>query len=70
LALPAWLASIVQVPAPVKLTVAPEIVHTAWAAGAIVNTTGLPDPPPAAVTVYVEPPTVALLGGVEVSSIA
>ena len=48
---PSWLASIVQVPPPMKLTVEPEIVHTELLAGSIVNVTGLPDPPPVASTV-------------------
>ena len=42
-ALPAWSASIVQVPPPKKLTVEPETVHTALPDGSIVNVTGKPE---------------------------
>ena len=52
----------VHVPAPVKLTVAPEIVHTADELASMAKVTGFPDAPPVAVTVYVAPPTVAPLG--------
>ena len=41
--MPAWLASIVHDPAPVKLTVAPETEHTAVAEVSIVNVTGNPE---------------------------
>ena len=51
-----------------KLTVAPEIVHTELADASIVKVTALPDPPPVAVTVYVAPPTFAALGAVEVNA--
>ena len=52
-----------------KLTVAPEIEHTEAALGSIVNVTGLPEPPPVAVTLYVAPPTFALDGAVDVNMI-
>ncbi len=42
-ALPAWLALITQVPAPMKLTVLPAIEHTPLAAASIVNVTGKPE---------------------------
>ena len=42
-ALPAWSASIVQVPPPKKLTVEPETVHTALLDGSIVYVTGKPE---------------------------
>jgi hypothetical protein len=48
---PAWLASIVHVPPPVKLTVGPEIVQTEPLVGSIVNVTGFFDSPPVARTV-------------------
>ena len=47
--MPAWLALMVQVPAPTKLTVVPDTVHTAGVAE--VKVTGLPEPPPVAATV-------------------
>lgn len=50
LALPAWLASIVQMPDPMKLTVEPDIEHTEPLEASIVKPTGLPDAPPVAVT--------------------
>jgi hypothetical protein len=37
---PGWFASIVHVPAPTKLTVEPEIAHTALLDASIVNVTG------------------------------
>jgi hypothetical protein len=48
---PAWLASIVHVPMPTKLTVEPEIVQTELLAGSTVNVTGFFDSPPVATTV-------------------
>jgi hypothetical protein len=51
LALPAWLALMTQVPGLLKVTVEPEIEHTASGAGSVLKVTGLPDPPPVAVTV-------------------
>ena len=42
-ALPAWLASITQVPAPMKLTVAPETEHTEVALESMVKTTDRPE---------------------------
>jgi hypothetical protein len=67
--LPAWSALIVHVPAATKVTVeplTPLAVQTAVVA--LVKVTGLPDAPPVAVTVYVAPPNVGLLG-VEVNVI-
>jgi hypothetical protein len=66
--LPDWLASIVQVPPPTKLTVAPEIVHTELLDASIENATGSFELA-SAVTLYVGPPTVAAIGGVEVKVI-
>src|SRR3954447_1139438 len=43
LALPAWLASMTQVPAPMNDTVEPEIEHTDVAVASIVNVTGRPE---------------------------
>ena len=58
-----------QVPAPTKATEpAPLTVQTPADAASAENTTGLPDAPPVAVTVY-EPPTAASDGGVEVNVI-
>jgi len=60
-----------QVPTAVKVTVAPEIVHSAvplpflpppWT----LNVTGLPEAPPTADTTYV-PPTAAFVGTLEVN---
>ena len=59
-----------QVPTAVKLTVDPATEQTAAALGSIENVTGLPDPPPVAVTSYVAPPTFAPDGAVDVSTIA
>ena len=56
-----------QLPAAVKLTVEPAIEQTAEAAASIVNITAFPEAPPVAVTVYVEPPTFAAAGAVEVN---
>ena len=48
-ALPAWLASMTQLPAALKVTVLPDTVHTlAPLDEATENTTGLPEPPPVA----------------------
>jgi hypothetical protein len=67
------LASIVHVPAPWKLTLEPEVfpesVQIDLLVASIVRTTGSPEAPPVAVTVYGEPPTVALVGAVEVKVI-
>jgi hypothetical protein len=49
--LPAWLASIMQVPVPLKETTPPAIEQTAPAELSMVNVTGLPEAPPVAVTV-------------------
>src|SRR5207244_4842491 len=68
-ALPAWLASITHVPTAVNDTVEPAIEHTEVAVASIVNVTGLPDPPPVAVTAYVAPPTTAPPGGTDVKLI-
>jgi hypothetical protein len=66
---PAWLATIVHVPAPMKLTVEPEIVQTEPLPGSIVNVTGFPDGPPVATTLYVGSPTAEELGGEDVNVI-
>ena len=50
LVLPAWLASMTQVPGFLKVTVEPEIEHTEPLAGLMLKVTRLPDPPPLAVT--------------------
>ena len=50
MALPAWLASIVHVPLALKVTLEPEMEHTELLAESIAKVTGLPDPPPVAVT--------------------
>ena len=50
LVLPAWLASMTQVPGLSKVTVEPEIEHTERLAGSMLKVTGLPDPPPVAFT--------------------
>ena len=44
----------VHMPAPTKLTVEPDTVHTPLVAEE--NVTGLPDPPPVAATAYGGPP--------------
>jgi hypothetical protein len=54
----------------VKLTVEPVIEQNDVAELSIVKVTGLPEPPPVAVTEYVAPATAALLGTVEVKAIA
>ena len=64
--MPAWFALIVQPPAPTKLTVDPDTVHTDGVSE--VNATARPELLDAA-TVYVAPPTVALVGAVEVNEI-
>ncbi len=50
LVVPAWLASITQVPAPVKVTTPAALIEHAPAVevGSMVKTTGFPDPPPVA----------------------
>ena len=48
---PAWLASRMQVPGLLKVTVDPEIEHTEPLAESMLKITGLPDAPPVAVTV-------------------
>ena len=53
-----------QVPTATKLTVAVEIVQTLTVVE--LNVTALPEAPPVAVTVYVEPATFAAAGAVEV----
>jgi hypothetical protein len=63
------LASTTHVPLPTKDTAAPEIEQTPAAGESMVNRTGLPEPPPAAVTVYIGPPAVAFAGGVDVKVI-
>jgi hypothetical protein len=52
-----------------KLTVEPEIEQTELLAASILKVTGLPDPPPVAVTAYVGPETTAELGAVDVNVI-
>ena len=49
-ALPAWLASIMQLPGPLKVTAEPEIEHTEVVEESMVKVTGLPEAPPDAVT--------------------
>ena len=66
--MPAWLAWIVQVPAPTNETVEPLRVQMPALPAAIVNVTARPDDA-VADTVYVAPPTVAPPGGVEVKLI-
>ena len=66
--MPAWSALIVQVPAPTNETVDPLTAQTLGVA--LVNVTALPDAPPVAVTLYVDPPTFAFDGAVEVKAIA
>jgi len=57
------LASITQVPTPLKLTVAPLIEQAPEVEEELIeNVTALPEPPPLALTVYL-PPTVAPAGG-------
>ena len=66
---PAWFASTRHVPAAVNVTTAPYSVQPVLVLSSV-NVTGLPEPPPVAVTVYVAPPAVAGDGGVEVKVIA
>ena len=65
--MPAWFASISQVPAPVKFTVVPLVPDTehtpAAVEGSTVKTTGLPEPPPVAARVPVVPTVPADGGG-------
>jgi hypothetical protein len=49
-ALPAWLASMMQLPGPLKVTVEPEIEHIEVLEESMVKVTGLPEAPPDAVT--------------------
>src|SRR5579864_2850509 len=63
--LPAWFAFTVHVPAPIIVTVVPETVQTPALAGAMENATARPELA-VAVTMYVDPPTVALPGGLDV----
>ena len=67
--LPAWLASTLQVPIEVNVTVEPTIEQTELVNESIENVTGFPDPPPVADTRYVLP-TFPCAGGVEVNEIA
>ena len=55
MALPAWLAAIVQVPTANPVTVLPLMVHTPVVVE--LNVTGLPDAPPLADTVPMPPTT-------------
>jgi hypothetical protein len=66
-AFPAWFASIVQVPTPVKVTFEPAIEQTLLAVGSIVSATGRPELA-VAVAVYV-PPNAAAVGAVDVNVI-
>ena len=66
--MPAWLALIVQVPAPTKLTVEPEIVQIPALPVTIVKVTASPELAEA-VTLYVGPPTLAPAGADEVKLI-
>ena len=59
---------IVQVPAPIIVTVVPDKVQIPALLGAAANVTARPDDA-VAETVYVGPPTVAFPGGVEVKLI-
>jgi hypothetical protein len=70
LVLVAWFALITQVPTPVKLTTPAVTEQTLVAVESMVKVTALPEPPPVAVTVYVEPEYFALVGAVEVKVIA
>src|SRR2546423_15485583 len=65
LALPAWLASMTQVPTVVKLTVEPEMEQNEVALASMVKATARPELD-AAVTMEVEPPTFAPAGAVVV----
>ena len=64
-ALPAWLASMTQLPAAVKVTEVPDTVHTPGPPEeSTENTTGLPEPPPVAGN-SAEPPAIPDAGGVK-----
>ena len=67
-ALPAWFASIVQVPLPTSFTVAPETVQMPALEGSAENATGRPEEA-FADTAYVAPPTTAFAGGADVKAI-
>ena len=67
--MPAWSASIVQVPAPTIVTVAPDTVQMPALLGAAANVTVRPDVA-VAETVYAGSPTSALEGGIELKLIA
>jgi hypothetical protein len=56
----------VHIPELKKLTTEAAMVHTEVAEASMVKTTGLPDVPLVAATVYVGPPATAPTGGVEV----
>src|SRR5260370_337306 len=65
LRLPAWLASMTQLPTAVKVTVVPDTGHTRRPlAGSTENTTGLPEPPPVA-DKAAEPPAAPAAGAVQ-----
>ncbi len=56
-ALPAWLAAMVQIPAPTRVTVAPFVLPVVQTAAVLdVKVTGLPDAPPVALTAKGAPP--------------
>ena len=61
------MASMRQIPAPIKLMTEPEIEHTELDDESIEKVTGFPEAPPIAITVYMGPPTTALAGGVDVN---
>ncbi len=69
MALPAWFASTTHVPTVWKLTTPAEIEQTELADASIVNVTVFPEPPPVAVGAYVAPPTFAAAGAVDVNVI-
>ena len=57
MALPAWLAAMMQLPAVKAVTVLPLVPPTVQISGVVeVNVTGLPEAPPVAVSVPVPPP--------------
>ena len=66
--MPAWFALIVQVPAPVIETVAPEIVQMPALVASAENATTKPELADA-LTVYVDPPMVAPAGALDVKLI-
>ena len=63
----AWSAAMVQLPTATRVTVVPIKLQMLPVVG-MLKVTAFPEPPPAALTVYV-PPTSAGLGGTEVNEI-